>query len=68
MDFIHTACLDEAAQALHQSAAGTPGLVVCCGSVFVAAEMRETLATLRPSHFAPDDWVFERAAEPALLM
>ena len=44
------------------------GLVVCCGSVFVAADMREVLAEKQPSLFAHGDWVFDAAAEPALLM
>ena len=45
-----------------------PGLVVCCGSVFVAADMRQALAANEPTLFREGDWVFEHAGEPALLM
>lgn len=46
-----------------------PGAVVlCCGSVFVAAEMRAELAQTEPALFDPSDWVFEEAGEPPLLM
>ena len=52
----------------HGQAAPRTGLIVCCGSVFVAADMREALAKLKPTLFATGVWVFEAASEPALLM
>ena len=42
-------------------------LVLCCGSVFVAAEMREALARAEPALFAASDWVFQDS-EPPLVM
>ena len=46
-----------------------PGAVVlCCGSVFVAADMRAALAREEPALFAQADWVFEESGEPPLLM
>ena len=57
--------VEKAAMALQGSA---PGLVVCCGSVFVAADMRQALAANEPTLFREGDWVFEHAGEPALLM
>ena len=36
------------------------GVVLCCGSVFVAADMREALAERQPDVFASGDWVFAR--------
>ena len=47
---------------------GQDGRVLCCGSVFVAADMRAMLAREQPQLFATDDWVFDEAGEPALLM
>ena len=44
------------------------GIVLCCGSVFVAADMRAALAADQPELFQPDDWAFDEANEPALLM
>ena len=43
-------------------------LVVCCGSVFVAADMRAEVARAEPALFPPTDWVFEEGGEPPLLM
>ena len=60
--------LEVATAALSDRGSPQGGLVLCCGSVFVAAEMREALAALKPALFSPEDWVFEQAAEPALLM
>ena len=40
--------------------AGASGVVLCCGSVFVAADMREALAERQPDVFASGDWVFAR--------
>ena len=58
-----------AAGTLPAPSQGSPsGLVVCCGSVFVAADMRAALAELEPSLFAAGDWVFEQRNEPHLLM
>ena len=48
--------------------AAARSLVLCCGSVFVAADMRAALADVEPSLFAEGDWVFEQKGEPALLM
>ena len=46
-----------------------PGAVVlCCGSVFVAADMRAALAREEPALFAQADWAFEESGEPPLLM
>jgi dihydrofolate synthase/folylpolyglutamate synthase len=42
-------------------------LVLCCGSVFVAAEMREALARAEPTLFSRDDWAHEEP-EPPLVM
>ena len=53
---------------IHIALGRRTGLIVCCGSVFVAADMREALAKLKPTLFATGDWVFEAASEPALLM
>lgn len=44
------------------------GLILCCGSVFVAADMRAALAELEPQLFAAHDFVFEQHGEPHLLM
>ena len=44
------------------------GTVLCFGSVFVAAAMREALAKIEPALFQEDDWVFEGAKEPPLVM
>ena len=41
--------------------------MLCCGSVFVAADMRAALAGLQPDLFAPDDWVHEQATEVMLM-
>ena len=67
--------LTQAAAALRQAAdAADPppqkqmGTVLCFGSVFVAAAMREALAKLEPALFQEDDWVFEGAKEPPLVM
>jgi len=49
-------------------AVGSDGVVLCCGSVFVAAALREELAAKQPDCFPQDDWVFEQAGEPPLLM
>ena len=43
-------------------------VVVCCGSVFVAADMRAEVARADPALFPPTDWVFEEGGEPPLLM
>ena len=50
------------------SSGPAPGLVICCGSVFVAADMRQDLFDLHPDLFKSSDWVHERMKEPALLM
>lgn len=50
------------------AAAAAECVVICCGSVFVAADMREAVAAKEPSLFSADDWVFEQANEPPLLM
>ena len=42
--------------------------MLCCGSVFVAADMREALAQQEPRLFGGADWVFEGGNEPPLLM
>jgi dihydrofolate synthase/folylpolyglutamate synthase len=42
-------------------------LVVCCGSVFVAAEMRQALARAEPALLGKDDWAHEDP-EPQLVM
>lgn len=58
-------------EALEVAAAATPPpqLVLCCGSVFVAAEMREALARAEPELFDAADWVFEASrGEPHLVM
>ena len=48
---------------------GRQAVVLCTGSVFVVADMREALAAAEPSLFADNDWVFEGGSrEPALLM
>ena len=61
--------LDLAASAISAEAEDeADALVLCCGSVFVAADMRAALALKQPELFATADWVFEQAAEPALLM
>ena len=67
--------LTQAAAALRQAAAAADpppqkqmGTVLCFGSVFVAAAMREALAKLEPALFDDDDWVFEGAKEPPLVM
>ena len=44
------------------------GVVLCCGSVFVASDMRAAIAQEEPQLFAPSDWVHEHCGEPALLM
>ena len=44
------------------------GVVLCCGSVFVAADMRAALAQEEPELFSSVDWVHEQGGEPALLM
>ena len=43
-------------------------LVLCCGSVFVAADMRAALAEAEAALFPETDWVFEHKGEPHLLM
>ena len=58
--------LEAAARALGTHANG--GTVLCCGSVFVVADMRAALAKQQPSLFRPDDWAFDEAGEPPLLM
>ena len=63
-----TDALHVAADALPAASTSSPALVVCCGSVFVAADMRLALADLQPSLFTADDWVHEQRGEPALLM
>lgn len=59
-------------EALHLAAAALggadDGVVLCCGSVFVAADMRGALAKEHPALFRADDWAFEECNEPALLM
>ena len=61
--------LDLAASAISAEAEDeADALVLCCGSVFVAADMRAALALKQPELLATADWVFEQAAEPALLM
>lgn len=57
--------LDVASEALGPESAGT---VLCCGSVFVVADMRAALAAKAPTLFRKDDWAFEEAGEPPLLM
>ena len=60
------------AEALELAAAPLRGeagaVVVCCGSVFVAADMRAEVARAEPALFPPTDWVFEEGGEPPLLM
>ena len=56
-----------AASALEECSGGS-GVVLCCGSVFVAADMRSMLAKAQPDLFQADDWAFQEAAEPPLLM
>ena len=60
------------AEALELAAAPLRGeagaVVVCCGSVFVAADMRAEVARADPALFPPTDWVFEEGGEPPLLM
>ena len=60
------------AEALELAAAPLQGeagaVVVCCGSVFVAADMRAEVARAEPALFPPTDWVFEEGGEPPLLM
>jgi len=60
------------AEALELAAAPLQGetgaVVVCCGSVFVAADMRAEVARAEPALFAPTDWVFEEGGKPPLLM
>ena len=60
------------AEALELAAAPLQGeagaVVVCCGSVFVAADMRAEVARADPALFQPTDWVFEEGGEPPLLM
>lgn len=58
--------LQLASASLHSDRRG--GVVLCCGSVFVAADMRATLADVEPELFDPADWVFENRNEPHLLM
>ena len=58
--------LEAAARALGTHANG--GTVLCCGSVFVVADMRAALAKQQPRLFRPDDWAFDEAGEPPLLM
>lgn len=50
------------------AAAGGAGTVLCCGSVFVVADMRAALAAQQPKLFRKDDWAFDEAGEPPLLM
>ena len=58
--------------ALEVAAAALRGLpnpiVLCCGSVFVAADMRSALAVRDSTVLRPDDWAFEECNEPPLLM
>ena len=58
------------AEALGISArsAGSGGHVLCCGSVFVAAALREELAASQPGCFPEGDWAYEQSGEPPLLM
>ena len=58
--------LEAAARALVTHANG--GTVLCCGSVFVVADMRAALARQQPRLFRLDDWAFDEAGEPPLLM
>jgi len=44
------------------------GVILCCGSVFVASDMRADLAQEYPALFGTTDWVHEHSGEPALLM
>jgi len=58
-------------QALRQAAdaAGTESAtILCCGSVFVVADMRAALAAEQPALFRHGDWAFDEAGEPPLLM
>lgn len=50
-----------------QAAPAADAIVLCCGSVFIAAEMREEIARTDPALFADDDWVLEER-EPPLVM
>lgn len=60
--------LQLAAEALGAEGCPASGqLVLCCGSVFVAAEMREALARAEPALLAEDDWAHEEP-EPPLVM
>lgn len=43
------------------------GVIVCCGSVFVIAEMRSAVAKLYPTIFDDDDWVHHELTEPSLI-
>mmetsp|Transcript_87526 Transcript_87526/g.245843 ORF Transcript_87526/g.245843 Transcript_87526/m.245843 type:complete len:478 (-) Transcript_87526:37-1470(-) len=56
-----------AATALAERSGGVGGVVLCCGSVFVAADMRAALAAEEPTLFAATDWVFAGNSEPALM-
>ena len=44
------------------------GVILCCGSSYVAADMREALATVEPMLFARSDWVHLHAGEPQGLL
>ena len=44
----------------------TDGYLVGTGSVFVAAELRETWSELHPGLFAADDWIHEANTDPQL--
>ncbi|KAL3899464.1 MAG: hypothetical protein SGPRY_012636, partial [Prymnesium sp.] len=55
-----------AGESIHSQSSN--GIVLCCGSVFVAADMRAALAEVEPGLFVPADSVFESCAEPHLLM
>jgi dihydrofolate synthase/folylpolyglutamate synthase len=60
--------LEKAGAALHGAGAtGGEGLVVCCGSVFVAADMRYAVATQQRDLFAEEDWVWEQGSEAMLM-
>lgn len=64
--------LDLAMAACARAGAGdcviTDDVVLCCGSVFVAASMREAIARAEPELFPPADWVHDAADEPPLVM
>jgi folylpolyglutamate synthase/dihydropteroate synthase len=54
------------AAAASDAAADELECTVVFGSVFVVADARAQLASLRPDMFHPSDWAFEQAGEPSL--